>query len=157
MGTPFTDRAPSNEEAEAAAEAYWAARGEPRLWLVPAVDPAGERHGIERRTTTPHHPLGDRLVAVPAGPARCLGHRWTNGQAERRSRTLKDAPVRRYHDGSHDELRRHLRLFLDADNHARRLKTLRGLTPYEVIGKNRTDQPTRFRTDPTHLTPGPNI
>jgi hypothetical protein len=27
----------------------------------------------------------------------------------------------------------HLQLFLDAYNHARRLKTLRGLTPYEHV------------------------
>jgi len=47
------------------------------------------------------------------------GHRWTNGQVERMNRTLKDATVRRYHYGSHDELRHHLQLFLDAYNHAR--------------------------------------
>ena len=29
--TRFIDRTPTNEEAEAAAEAYWAARGEPRV------------------------------------------------------------------------------------------------------------------------------
>jgi transposase-like protein len=30
-----------------------------------------------------------------------------------------------------DQLRQHLQLFIDAYNHGRRLKTLRGLTPYE--------------------------
>lgn len=44
------------------------------------------------------------------------------------NRTLKYAAVRPYYYGSHDELRRHLQLFLDAHNHSRRLKTLRGLT-----------------------------
>ena len=57
------------------------------------------------------------------------------------NRTLKDATVRRYHYGSHDELRHHLQLFLDAYNYARRLKTLRGLTPYEFICKTWTEQP----------------
>ena len=44
------------------------------------------------------------------------------------NRTIKDATVWRYQYGSHDELRRHLQLFLDAYNFGRRLKTLRGLT-----------------------------
>jgi hypothetical protein len=57
----------------------------------------------------------------------------------------------------HDQLRAHLQLFLDAYNYARRLKTLRGLTPDEFICKTWTDQPHRFRVNPTHLTPEPNI
>lgn len=73
------------------------------------------------------------------------------------NRTLKDATVRRYHHGSHDELRRHLQLFLDAYNHARRLNTLRGLIPYEFICKTWTEQPSTFTSDPTHYTLGPNI
>ena len=48
------------------------------------------------------------------------------------NRTLKDATVRRYYYGSHDQLRRHFQLFVDAYNHVRRLKTLRGLTPLRV-------------------------
>ena len=58
---------------------------------------------------------------------------WANGPAERMNRTLKGATVRRYHYDNHDPLRTHLRLFIDAYDHARRLKTLRGLTPYEFI------------------------
>ncbi len=80
-----------------------------------------------------------------------------NGQVERMNRTLKDATVRRYHYGSHDELRHHLQLFGDAYNHARRLKTLRGLTPHEFVCTAWTEQPSRFTSDPTHLTPGPDI
>ena len=136
-GTRFVDRTPINEESEAKADAYWATREEPRIWLVHAFDHACEQNGIEHRTTKPAHP-------------------WTNGQVERMNRTLKDATVRRYHYGSHDELRRHLQLFLDACNHARRLKTLRGLTPYEFICKTWTEQPSRFTSDPTHYTLGPN-
>jgi hypothetical protein len=41
------------------------------------------------------------------------------------NRILEEATFRRYHHGSHNELRAHLALFLDAYNHARRLKTLR--------------------------------
>ena len=73
------------------------------------------------------------------------------------NRTLKEATVRRYHYGSHDELRKHLQLFLDAYNYGRRLKTLRGLTPYEFVRKTWTEQPHRFRHDPSHLIAGPNI
>ncbi|MCP3418052.1 IS481 family transposase, partial [Bradyrhizobium brasilense] len=39
---------------------------------------------------------------------------------------------------------------------ARRLKTLRGLTPYEAICKAWADEPNRFRIDPIHLTSGLN-
>ena len=62
-----------------------------------------------------------------------VNHPWTNGQVERMNRALKEATVKRYHYDSHDELRAHLRLFLDTYKHARRLKALRGLTPYEFI------------------------
>jgi hypothetical protein len=143
-GTRFTDTLPVDDdpdpdpEAEAAVDALWAARGEPRLWRVHAFDHACEEHGIEHRLTKPYHP-------------------WTNGQVERMNRTLKDATVKRYHYESHDELRAHLRLFLDAYNHARRLKALRGLTPYEFICRAWTKEPERFRLDPSHHTPGPNI
>ncbi len=83
-------------------------------------------------------------------------HPWTNGQVERMNRTIKDATVRRYYYESHDQLRQHLADFVAADNFARRLKTLRGLTPYEAIGKAWTDEPSRFIHDPHHQLPGPN-
>ena len=54
---------------------------------------------------------------------------------------LNDATVRRYHYASHDELRAHLQLILDACNHARRLEALRGLTPYEFICRPRPENP----------------
>ena len=58
-----------------------------------------------------------------------------NGQVERMNRTIKDATVKRYFYKTHDQLRTHLRDFVDAYSFARRLKTLRGLTPYEFICK----------------------
>ncbi len=94
-------------------------------------------HGMEHRLTKVNHP-------------------WTNGQVERMNRTRKEATVKRYHYGSHDELRAHLQLFLDAYNHARRLKVLRGLTPYEFICRAWTQEPERFRIEPSHHTPGQN-
>ena len=56
-----------------------------------------------------------------------------NGQVERMNRTIKDATVKRSCYETHEQLRAHLRDFVDAYNFARRLKTLRGLTPYEFI------------------------
>ena len=84
-----------------------------------------------------------------------VNHPWTNGQVERMNRTIKDATVKRYHYDSHDQLRDHLQLFVDAYNHARRLKTLRGLTPYEFICRAWTKEPERFRLDPSHHISGP--
>ena len=83
-------------------------------------------HGMEHRLTKPNHP-------------------WTNGQVERMNRTLKEATVRRYHYETHQQLREHLEAFLNAYNFAKRLKTLRGLTPYEHMCKAWADQPRRFR------------
>ena len=96
-----------------------------------------EGNGIEHRLTKPNHP-------------------WTNGQVERMNRTIKDATVKRYHYDRHDQLRTHLKDFIDAYNFARRLKTLRGLTPYEYICKIWTSEPDRFIVDPIHQMPGLN-
>ncbi len=93
---------------------------------------------IEHRLTKPKHP-------------------WTNGQVERMNRTIKDATVKRYHYDNHDQLRRHLADFVAAYNFGRRLKTLKGLTPYAAICQSWTKEPDRFTSDPTHQTPGPNI
>jgi transposase InsO family protein len=96
------------------------------------------QNDVDHRLTKPRHP-------------------WANGQVEKRNRTIKDATVKRYHDESHDQLRQHLADFVAAYNFARRLKTLKGLTPYEFICKRWTSEPERFRLDPLHQMPGPNI
>ena len=54
------------------------------------------------------------------------------------NRTLKEATVKRYFYETHDELRNHLGDFVHAYNFARRLKTLRDLTPYEFVSKTLT-------------------
>jgi transposase InsO family protein len=96
-----------------------------------------DEHGIEHRLTKIKHP-------------------WTNGQVERMNRTIKEATVKRFHYDDHDQLRQHLADFVSAYNFARRLKTLKGLTPYEFICKTWTQEPQRFRLDPIHKMPGSN-
>ena len=64
-----------------------------------------------------------------------IKHPWTNGQVERMNRTIKEATVKRYHYDRHEQLKTHLSDFINAYNYARRLKTLKGLTPYEFIVK----------------------
>ncbi len=85
-----------------------------------------------------------------------ISHPWTNGQVERMNRTIKDATVHRYHHDDHDQLRCHLEQFVQAYNFGRRLKTLKGLTPYEAICRIRQNEPDRFITNPLHQMPGLN-
>jgi transposase-like protein len=85
-----------------------------------------------------------------------IKHPWTNGQVERMNRTIKEATVKRFHYDDHGQLRRHLADFIAAYNFARRLKTLKGLTPYEFICKSWTTEPERFTLNPIHQMPGLN-
>jgi IS30 family transposase len=85
-----------------------------------------------------------------------LNHPWTNGQVERMNRTIKDATVKRYHYDDHAQLEQHLADFIAAYNFGRRLKTLKGLTPYEFICKCCTSEPQRFNFNPIHHMPGLN-
>ena len=71
------------------------------------------------------------------------------------NRTIKEATVKRFHYESHDQLRTHLADFMAAYNFGRRLKTLGGLTPYELhIAKIWTSEPDRFIVNPIHQMPG---
>jgi hypothetical protein len=86
----------------------------------------------------------------------CYGpHRTLYNRFIRRSRL--GATVGRFYYESHDQLRRHLADFVAAYNSARRLKTLRGLTPYEFVCKAWASQPERFRLNPLQQMPGLNI
>ena len=70
------------------------------------------------------------------------------------NRTIKDAAVKRFHYDDHDQLRSHLTDFVAAYNFGRRLKTLKGLTPYEYVCHLWTKEPERFRLNPSHHIPG---
>jgi len=101
----------------------WTAR-----YRVHRFDQICRANGIEHRLTKPNHP-------------------WTNGQVERMNRTLKEATVNRYHYDTHEQLRAHLADFVTAYNFARRLKILKGLSPYEYICNAWTKEPARFILD----------
>jgi transposase InsO family protein len=83
-----------------------------------------------------------------------VNHPWTNGQVERMNRTLKEGTVRRYYYVSHQQLKEHLYNFLNAYNFAKRLKALKGLTPYEYIIKSWQNKPKRFNINSFHHTLG---
>jgi hypothetical protein len=108
----------------------WTAR-----YRIHRFDQICNENGIEHRLTKPNHP-------------------WTNGQVERMNRTIKEATVKRYHYDSHDQLRQHLQLFIDAYNYGRRLKTLKGLTPFEYVARIWIEEPDRFKIDPYHHSAG---
>lgn len=86
-----------------------------------------------------------------------IKHPWTNGQVERMNQTIKEATVKRYHYDGHQQFEAQLADFINAYNYGRRLKTLKGLTPYEYCCKTWTKKPNRFRINPTHQMPGLNI
>ncbi len=127
------------------------------------VQRGGRAAGMALMASVPPWGLAPSTFRMAARSPRMLvvllemssGQRPTNGQVERMNRTIKDATVKRYHYDTHDQLRAHLQLFVDAYNHARRLKTLRGLTTYEHIFQVWTNEPKRFRLGPSHLIPGP--
>jgi hypothetical protein len=104
------------------------------------------------------HHIFDRVCAENGIEHRLtkLNHPWTNGQVERMNRTIKEATVKRFHYDDHNQLRRHLADFVSAYNFARRLKTLKGLTPYEFICKQWTSEPNRFIINPLQQMPGLN-
>ncbi len=87
-------------------------RAEGVLFRCHSFEAACAELDIEHRLTKPAHP-------------------WTNGQVERMNRTIKEATVRRYHYDDDAQLERHLADLIAAYNFGRRLKTLKGLTPYE--------------------------
>ena len=116
-GVHFTT--PGNRCSAAAEIRLALQRGE--IFRAHAFEFAYAKAKIDHRLTKPKHP-------------------WTNGQVERMNRTLKEATVKRFHYETHQHFRQHLADFVNAYNFARRLKTLKGFTPFEYICSLRTLQ-----------------
>jgi transposase-like protein len=112
-------------------------QGPTRRFLGPHIfDRICIANGIDHRLTKPYHP-------------------WTNGQAERMNRTIKDATVKVYHYQDLESLKAHVLAFVAAYNFAKHLKALRWRTPYQLICEAWTKDPSIFKINPHHLIPGP--
>ena len=83
-------------------------------------------------------------------------HPWTNGQVERMNRTIKEATVKKYHYDTEAMLKQHLQHFLNAYNYAKKLKSLRFLTPMEKILNEWKNKPNLFHSNPFHYSMGLN-
>jgi len=85
-----------------------------------------------------------------------IKHPWTNGQVERMNRTLKEATVNNFHYASHDELKLHLHSYLMAYNFAKRLKAIKGSTPWQFVLNQWKCHPEYFILNPNHFLLGLN-
>src|SRR3954464_8283353 len=106
--------------------------------MVHPFDRVCDEHGITHKLTKPYHP-------------------WTNGQAERMNRTVKDATVKVFHYETLESLSDHVQAFVMAYNFAKHLKRLRWRTPFQAICEAWAKDPAPFKINPHHLIPGPYI
>src|SRR3954471_14152024 len=88
--------------------------GPTATWMGHIFDRVCLEHGIEHRLIKPYHP-------------------WTNGQAERMNRTVKEATVQIFHYEHIDSLKAHVLSFVTAYSFAKRLKALKWKTPFQSI------------------------
>jgi transposase InsO family protein len=95
-----------------------------------------DQHGIAHKLTKPYHP-------------------WTNGQAERMNRTVKEATIKAFHYPDVGALQAHVLAFVVAYNFAKHLKALRWRTPFQAVCDAWKADTSAFKVNPHHLIPGP--
>ncbi len=110
--------------------------GPTRQWGPHMFDRLCMASGITHKLTRPYHP-------------------WTNGQAERMNRTVKEATVKAFHYDSRESLSAHVQAFVTAYNFAKHLKALRWRTPFQAICDAWMKDPAPFSISPYHLIPRP--
>jgi transposase InsO family protein len=100
--------------------------GPTATWMGHIFDRVCREHGIAHRLTKPYHP-------------------WTNGQAERMNRTVKDATVKVFPYPDLESLKAHVLAVVTAYNFAKHLKRLQWRTPFQAICEPgpRTQHPSR--------------
>jgi transposase InsO family protein len=105
-------------------------------WMGHIFDRVRREHGIGHRLTKPYHP-------------------WTNGQAERMNRAVKEATIKAFHYPDPEALQAHVLAFVRAYNLAKHLKALRWRTPFQAVCGAWKADPSAFKINPHHLIPGP--
>ena len=94
-----------------------------------------DQHGIRHRLTKPYHP-------------------WTNGQAERMNRTVKEATIKAFHYPDLEALQAHVLAFVTAYNFAKHLKALRWRTPFQAVCDAWQSRPVSVQDQPAPPHPG---
>ena len=75
-------------------------------------------------------------------------HPWTNGQVERFNGTMKSSTTKKYFYTSMEQLQSHLDMFINAYNYAKRLRSLKYLTPHQKLLEYYKKNVMLFKRDP---------
>lgn len=103
-----------------------------KIKAQPLFDLICEWMEIKHKTTKPHHP-------------------WTNGQAEIMIRITKDHTIKVHHYQNIEQAIKDIKRFQDTWNYYKKLKVLKGKTPYGICCEWFRKKPEIFLRDPTIL------